>query len=409
MNETPSTEGFRFEIHKPAPDSRARRSTLTTPHGSLETPAFIFCATKGAIKGCGMEDLERAGAQIVLSNTYHLMLRPGGERVERLGHLHGFTGWRGPMLTDSGGFQVFSLGHGSVAEEIKGSGSAAARRKERTFLKITEEGALFRSYVDGSKQLLTPERSIQVQRQLGADLIVVLDECTPYHVDRTYTRRSLELTHRWADRCLVELSRLQRKEPEPRQALYGVVQGGVYPDLRRQGAEEIARRPFFGNAIGGSLGAEKNQMYDVVAHTQECLSPVSLERPVHLLGIGEVDDIWEGVERGIDTFDCVHPTRIARHGMALTREAGQKKRWRFNLRNARFAEDPRPIAEDCHCPACRRYSRAYLHYCEKAREMRGTQLLSLHNVHFMVNLMRTIRRALDEGRFAEVKREWLGG
>jgi len=406
--ETIDYPGFGFTVTTQAVTGRARRGRLTTPHGVVETPAFIFCATKGAIKGCGMEDLEAAGAQMALSNTYHMMLRPGGERVERLGGLHRFTGWRGPMLTDSGGFQVFSLGHGSVADEIKGRTAGEAPRFARSILKISEEGALFRSYIDGSRQLLTPERSIQEQTQLGADLIVVLDECTPYHVDRGYTRRSLEMTHRWADRCLVEFRRLRQGEAlagERRQALYGIVQGGIYTDLRRQGAEAISQRPFFGHAIGGSLGAEKGQMYDVVEVTQERLSR---ERPVHLLGIGEVGDIWEGVERGIDTFDCVHPTRIARHGMALHREAGEAGKWRINLRNARFAEDPRPLSEDCLCPTCARYSRAYLHYCQKAGEMRGTQLLSIHNVHFMVRLMAEVRASLDAGLFAEAKREWLG-
>lgn len=386
--------GFGFDILARDGGSRARLGRLTTPHGPLMTPAFIFCATKAAIKAAGPAELKAANADIILANTYHLMLQPGAELVEKMGGLHRFMGWDGPMLTDSGGFQIFSLGHGSVADEIKGKRNTA---RPDTLRKITEEGARFRSYIDGAYHLLTPESSIDIQRRLGADLIVVLDECTPYHVDRDYTALSMAMTHRWGDRSLAEFIRGH----DGRQALYGIVQGGVYEDLRRESAEFVSSRPFFGYAVGGCLGGNKGEMYEVVGHAMRHLSP---ERPVHLLGIGDVPDIWTGVEMGIDSFDCVSPTRIARHGWALVRRADNH---RLNLRNARFREDSGPIEAECHCPACRGYSRAYIHHLLRAGEMFGLQLLTQHNIAFMTRLMATIRAALLAGRLAEAKRAWF--
>ncbi|MEM1399640.1 MAG: tRNA guanosine(34) transglycosylase Tgt, partial [Pseudomonadota bacterium] len=269
--------GFRFEIGARSPETRARVGRLTTPHGSLDTPAFIFCATKGAIKGLSPRQMRENESQIILSNTYHLMIQPGAELVEKAGGLHAFTGWNGPMLTDSGGFQIFSMGHGGVADEIKGRGRTVER--DKSLIEITEEGAVFRSYTDGAKLSLTPERSIDIQRKLGADLIVQFDECTPFHVDRDYTARSMELSHRWGDRCLEEFDR----GDDGSQALYGIVQGGVYEDLREVSSRYTADRPFFGTAIGGSLGQDKAQMYEVVAY---CSPHIAQDRPVHLLGIG---------------------------------------------------------------------------------------------------------------------------
>lgn len=394
MNEI-SYPGFDFEIVKTSEVGRARLGRLTTPHGALDTPAFVFCATKGSIKAADPYDLEAAGAQIMLSNTYHLMLRPGGETIERVGGLHRFTGWRGPMLTDSGGFQVFSLGHGSVADEIKGTRQSG---RERTLLEISEEGALFKSYLDGSRHLLTPERALLEQRQIGADIVLTFDECTPFHSDRDYTARSLERTHRWGDRSIEEFLR----HHDGRQALYGILQGGVYEDLRMRAAEWVSDRPFFGHAVGGTLGGEKEQMYEVV---DWAIAPLRRDRPVHLLGIGGVRDLWEGVELGVDTFDCVSPTRIARHGWMLTRH---EKAWRRNLKNARFKEDDGPLDEDCECPTCRRFPRALVHHLFRAHEIQAQHHLTVHNIHFITRLMRTIRQSIADGRFAEVKREWLG-
>ena len=387
--------GFRFGVLAEDPGSRARVGRIDTPHGSLRTPAFIFCATKATVKAASVEDLEAANVDIILANTYHMLIQPGPDVVERMGGLHKFMGWDGPMLTDSGGFQIFSLGQGTEADEIKSSG---ARKQTKLLQKLTEEGATFRSPRDGSYHTLSPESSIQIQRKLGADLIVVLDECTPYHVDQAYTENSLALTKRWADRSLAEFERSH----DGRQALYGVVQGGVYEALRRESAEFVSSRPFFGHAVGGCLGAQADQMYDVVRFSME---PLRRDRPVHLLGIGAIRDIWEGVEMGIDTFDCVTPTRIARHGWALSREAPSFRR---NLRNAKFCEDDAPLDEDCDCIACRRHSRAYIHHLLKANEILGLHLLTVHNIRYMTRLLATVRSAILAGRLKEAKADWLG-
>jgi len=388
--------GFGFEVLAEDPGSCARVGRIDTPHGSLRTPAFIFCATKATVKAASVDDLEAANVDIILANTYHMLIQPGPDVVERMGGLHKFMGWDGPMLTDSGGFQIFSLGQGTEADEIKSSG---ARKQTKLLQKLTEEGAIFRSPRDGSYHTLSPESSIQIQRKLGADLIVVLDECTPYHVDQAYTENSLALTKRWADRSLAEFERSH----DGRQALYGVVQGGIYEALRRESAEFVSSRPFFGHAVGGCLGAQADQMYDVVRYSME---PLRRDRPVHLLGIGAIRDIWEGVEMGIDTFDCVTPTRIARHGWALSREAPAFRR---NLRNAKFREDDAPLDEDCDCIACRRHSRAYIHHLLKANEILGLHLLTVHNIRYMTRLLATVRSAILAGRLREAKADWLGG
>ncbi|MCA8909967.1 MAG: tRNA guanosine(34) transglycosylase Tgt [Rhodospirillaceae bacterium] len=387
--------GFGFDILARDAASRARCGRLATPHGAIDTPAFIFCATKAAIKGLAPEQMRAAGAQIILSNTYHLMVQPGADTVAALGGLHRLTGWDGPMLTDSGGFQIFSMGHGSVADEVKGRGQRFA---ESSLLKVSEDGAVFRSYLDGSKLTLTPEGAIDIQRKLGADLIVQLDECTPFHVDRTYTQKSMAMSHRWGDRCIAEFDR----HDDGRQALYGIVQGGVYPDLRAESSAYTRDRPFFGTAIGGSLGADKEQMREVVGW---CMDHVHPDRPVHLLGIGGIGDILAGVAMGIDTFDCVHPTRVARHGWALMKGA---KGERVNLRNARFRTQADPLDPDCPCPACARPA-GYLHHLVKASEPLALSLVTAHNVTTMTRLMAEIRAAIPAGRLAEVAAAWLAG
>ena len=400
--------GFSFEIaHRttgdPAWPGRARAGRLTTPHGDIETPAFIFCATKAAIKVATPDQVRAEGTQIILSNTYHLMLRPGAEIVARHGGLHRMTGWDGPMLTDSGGFQIFSLGHGSVAEEIKGNRNAG---RDPTLLEVTEQGAAFRSYIDGSVHNLTPEGAIQIQRDLGADIILVLDECTPYHVDREYTARSMALSHRWARRSLEEFQRHAAGSAGP-QALYGIVQGGVYGDLRQESAEFALSQPTFGHAVGGCLGGSEAEMHEVVGLA---MTPLDDERPVHLLGIGGVGDIWRGVAKGVDTFDCVTPTRLARHGSALMRPdvGGQiPDRDYINLRNTRFREDRGPLDPECDCYSCRTFTRSYLHHLVKAREILAMQLLTIHNIAFMNRLMRTVREAIRADRFPVTMREWV--
>lgn len=396
--------GFGFEVVKTAPGGRARLGRVTTPHGAFQTPSFIFCATKAAIKAAPMAVLAEHGADIVLANTYHLMLRPGADVIAAHGGLHNFVGWTGPMLTDSGGFQVFSLGHGGVAQEVKGKRTS---QLPVTRLKIDEEaGVTFRSYVDGARITLSPERSIAIQRQLGADFIVVFDECTPFHVDRDYTARALAMTHRWADRCIDAFDAPMDgwgpgQGSAGAQALYGICSGGVYEDLRAESADFVNDRPYFGQAVGDCLGADTAQMRAVVGHA---MARLRRDRPTHLLGIGGVADIWEGVALGIDTFDCVSPTRIARHGWALTRWA---ENWRLNLRNARFRADTGPLDPECDCQACATVSRAYIHHLLKAGEILGMQLLTTHNVRFMTRLMGAVRAAILEDRFDAAKAHWI--
>lgn len=390
---------FSFKVSKLGPNA-ARLGSLQTPHGTIQTPAFIFCATRAAMKSLTVEQLKTANTQIILSNTYHLMLQPGPEVLEAHGGLQKFTGWHGPMLTDSGGFQIFSLGSGNIADEIKGRRMLA---QNKTLLRLSENGAEFKSYIDGRKYLLTPEESIRVQRGLGADLIVVLDECTPFHVDKSYTQESMERSHRWALRSLQEYLR----HDNGTQKLYGIVQGGVYPDLRAQSVDFVNSNEFFGHAVGGSLGADKQQMYDVVALT---MSMLSKDRPVHLLGIGCITDIFNGVLNGVDTFDCVHPTRIARHGGALVKpwhRPDDENREHLNVRNSKYKLDQNPIETDCNCATCANYSLGYIHYLLKTETTLAHTLLAQHNAHFMNDLMQEIRNAITNNKFMELRNKWL--
>lgn len=385
---------FKFDITFKDPKSRARLGRYTTPHGTIDTPNFIFCGTKASIKGLSPHQMREARSDIILSNTYHLMLSPGPDLIEKMGGLHKFMGWDGPMLTDSGGFQIFSLGHGSVADEIKGRGQ---RNKSKSILKITEEGAEFKSYLDGKVFFLSPENSIQIQRKLGADLIVQLDECTPFHVDKEYTARSMEMSMRWGDRSLAEHAR----HDTGKQAMYGIVQGGVYPDLRKESSEYTRDRSFFATAIGGSLGSHKEQMYEVVGM---CMAHIHQDRPVHLLGIGSFLDIFTNVRQGIDTFDCVSPTRIARHGWALVKGAPKE---RINLRNASFMTDPDPIDRSCDCFTCKNHSRSYIHHLFRVGETLGMHLTSIHNVYTMNRLMREIRQSIQDDSLDTLQKQWI--
>ncbi len=392
------SQTFNFSILKQGTGS-SRLGLLQTPHGTVETPAFIFCATRAAMKSLTVEQLRAANTQIILSNTYHLMLQPGAESLKAQGGLQKFTGWRGPMLTDSGGFQIFSLGSGNVADEIKGR---RLQSQDKSLISLSEEGARFRSYIDGREYLLTPEESIHIQRCLGADLIVVLDECTPYHVDKQYTKDSMDRSHRWALRSLKNYQTYD----DGKQKLYGIIQGGVYPDLRKESTDFVNSQPFFGHAIGGSLGASKQQMYDVVGLTMSLLSK---DRPTHLLGIGGIQDIFSGVLQGIDTFDCVHPTRIARHGGALVKpwnrdHAGEREH--INLRNSQFKLDQDPIETDCGCATCANYSRGYIHHLLKTETALSFTLIAQHNAYFMNDLMQRIRKAIKDNTLLELQNQW---
>jgi queuine tRNA-ribosyltransferase len=386
-----------FTIRTPAPDSLARTGTLHLSHGDVDTPAFVPLATKGAVKALEPRDVEALGFQMILGNTFHLLLAPGPELIQRAGGLHEFMRWDRPIITDSGGFQVFSLGHGSVADEIKGRGRRGEDGREGTILAIEEAGVRFRSYLDGSERFIGPEISMSVQAALGSDIALAFDECTPFHVSREYTARSTERTHRWLERCL----RWHADRGPAGQAVYGIVQGGVEPDLRRESAATVAGSGCDGIAIGGSLGQDKTQMHEVVAMTARDLERLAPGRPRHLLGIGDIDDLIRGVELGIDTFDCALPTRIGRHGVALVPDP--EGRWRVDLVKGRWRESREPILDGCPCPACAGgHSRAYLHHLLRAGELTALRLVTLHNLSFVGRVMADLRAAIDRGRLPEV-------
>ncbi len=379
-----------------ARDGSARAGVLVTPHGEIHTPAFVPLATSATVKTLHAAEVAALGYEMVLGNTFHLFIRPGHEHIAHMGGLHEFMAWRRPIITDSGGFQVFSMGHGSVADEIKGRRG----QRESRILSIDEEGVRFQSYDDGSERFMGPETSMEVQAKLGSDIALAFDECTPFHVDREYTARSTARTHRWLDRCID----WQRANAPEGQMLFGIVQGGVYEDLRIESAERVASSDVDGVAVGGSLGQEKAQMHEVV---EWALRPVREEQPRHLLGIGDVDDILHAVAAGIDTFDCATPTRLARHGTALVPDP--EARWRLDLTKPEWRESRDPIAAGCPCPACQEHTRGYLHYLARAKELTAARLISLHNLTFMGLLMKQIRDTIQEGEFASYSALVLSG
>lgn len=389
---------FNFEIIKQSKSCNARLGIIHTPHGAVKTPAIIFCGTKANVKGVTIDHLKQEKTQIILSNTYHLLLQPGPEIIQKAGGLHKFTGWDGPMFTDSGGYQVFSLGYGGVAAEIKG---VKLSHGKKSLLRITEEGALFRSYIDGKKVLLTPELSIQTQIALGADIIVCLDECTPYNTDKMLVSNSMVRNKRWALRCRNELERSGNNT----QGLINVVQGGVYEDLRLESASFANENDFDGLAIGGSLGKTVDEMYSIVKMTKGMLNN---NKYVHLLGIGGIKDIFTCFKYGIDTFDCVSPTRIARHGIALVKvkENKIKNNNQINITSAPFTEDFNPISEECDCYTCKNFTKAYIHHLFKAKETLGGQLLSFHNIRFLNHMMENIRNAIENDNIDEVEKDY---
>jgi queuine tRNA-ribosyltransferase len=363
---------FSFELIAEDQHSQARAGLIHTPHGDIPTPVFAPVGTQATVKTLTPTDLEKLGATLILSNTYHLYLRPGVEVIADFGGLHHFMQWHGPILTDSGGFQVFSL------EGLR---------------EIDEAGVTFRSHLDGSRHRFTPERVIAIQEQLGADIIMAFDECPPPG-DYAYNIEALNRTHRWAERC-----RAAQRRPD--QALYGIVQGGVFTDLRAQSAEFLTALDFPGYAIGGlSVGETKAQMHKIL----ELLHPLLPRyKPRYLMGVGSPEDLFESVARGVDQFDCVLPTRIARNGAVFTHQG------RLNLRNARFAADKNPIEAACQCYTCRTFSLAYLRHLLIARETLALRLATIHNLHFMLELMRRIRQSIIAGNFAVYKDEFLAG
>jgi queuine tRNA-ribosyltransferase len=384
----------RFTIE--APDAAARAGLIHTAHGDVRTPAFVPLASTATVKSLHAAEVAALGYDMVLGNTFHLFIQPEPDLVAEMGGLHEFMGWGRAIITDSGGYQVFSMGHGSVAGEIK------RRRDRRTsmIVAIEEKGVRFRSYLDGRERFMGPETSMEVQAKLGSDIALAFDECTPFHVDRDYTARSMERTHRWLDRCVAWCS----EHAPPAQLLYGIVQGGVYEDLRAQSTAYVAESGVPGIAIGGSLGQEKAQMLEVVGWSVGALpeSP-----PRHLLGIGDVDDLVHAVGLGIDTFDCATPTRLARHGTALVPDP--EGRWRLDLTKSANRTSREPIDERCPCAACREHTRGYLHYLLRAGELTGKRLLTLHNLTFMQRLMSGMREAILAGEFTDHARAVLAG
>lgn len=384
---------FNFKILKKSSFSLARISLLETPHGQIFTPAFIPVATQGVLKGLSPKELENLGVQILLVNTYHLYLRPGPETIEKLGGIFKFMGWRGPLMTDSGGFQIFSLGKGlehGIGKIIKIFPEKNFRKKSfPKLVRIFEEGVLFISHLDGSKHFFTPEKSIEVQAILGADFVFAFDECTSPFSDYKYTQKALQRTHRWAKRSLEEFERQKRKR-KTKQAIFGVLQGGEYRDLREKSAKFMRNLDFFGFGIGGSLGKSKKQMFQILEWTLPLLPQ---EKPRHLLGIGRPEDIKESVKRGVDLFDCVWPTRIARRGTFIISEQKTLK-----ITKKEYKESQKPIQENCPCYCCQNFTRAYLHYLFKTKETLAFRLATLHNLTFMINFMKKIRKEIKKGK-----------
>ena len=361
---------FSFTVDHQETRTRARIGRIQTAHGLIKTPAFMPVGTQGSVKSLTPEELSASGVEIILANTYHLYLRPGHERIERLGGLHDFMHWSGPILTDSGGFQVFSLG---------------------ALRKITAEGVSFRSHLDGSSHFLTPELAIRIQEALGSDIAMCLDECTPYPVSYDVARFSQELTRDWALRCRA----VHQKE---NQALFGIIQGSVFQDLRRESVQAIAGIGFDGYALGGlSVGEKKTERQEIMDY---CLPLLPGDKPKYLMGLGTPEDLVEGVGLGADMFDCVIPTRNARNGMLFTR------RGRIIIKKAEYADDPGPVDQDCACYTCRHYSRAYLRHLYLSRELLSYRLNTLHNIHYFLELMRSLQDAVAQDRFLEFKKDF---
>lgn len=361
---------FRFDLLKKGAKTGARRGKIHTPHGIVETPVFMPVGTQGTVKAMTPEQLEHLGVEMILGNTYHLYLRPGHELIRELGGLHQFSGWRKPILTDSGGYQVFSLGD---------------------LRKITEDGVKFQSHIDGSYHFLTPELSVEIQEALGADIIMCFDECPPYPESYDYVRNSLDLTLRWAKRCKTA----KRREES---ALFGIIQGGMFADLREKAAKEISEIEFDGYAIGGlSVGESKQLMYEMVEASVPHMPEGS---PRYLMGVGTPEDLVECVGRGVDMFDCVMPTRNARNGSLFTSFG------KVVIKNSRYERDEGPIDENCGCYTCRNFSRAYLRHLYMSREILASVLNTIHNIYYYLSLMRNIRKAIDTDRFEHFKKEF---
>lgn len=395
-----------FDVTQKEKDTRARTGIIHTDHGDIETPIFMPVGTQGTVKSLDFEDLKNLEAQIILGNTYHLHLRPGEDLIAQFGGLHKFMNWDRPILTDSGGFQVFSLGAQKTRKEN------GRETKNDKLVEIDEEGVTFRSYIDGSKHRFTPEEAIRIQHKIGADIIMAFDECTPDDANTEYTLSAMERTHRWADRCIIE----HQKNSEfhgYRQFLFGIIQGANHKELREQSAQTISKMDFDGIAIGGeSIGYNMEATKNILDWVAPFLPE---EKPRYTMGLGYSPlDLFEVVERGVDMFDCVAPTRIARNGTLyvhpeILKEIKTNSKWndRIDITKAEFRDDTSPIDPECECFTCKNHSRSYLHHLFKSEELLAYRLATLHNLHFFLNLMKEIRKAIKENRFLELKKRWI--
>ncbi len=397
---------LKFKIEKELKGELGRVGVLNTLHGEIKTPAFVTVGTKATVKALTIEQVKNLGAQIVLANTYHLYLQPGNELIKQAGGLHKFMNWNGPIMTDSGGFQVFSLGEAfgnsitKIANKplcqhtqfVRDEASNKIGDNLERLMKIDEEGVSFRSHLDGSQHRFTPEKSIEIQHDLGADIIFAFDECTSPQANYNYQKGALERTHRWAERSFAQHKQLGTEK----QSLFGIVQGGRFEDLRKNSAQMISQMDFAGFGIGGSF--EKEDMYTAVGWVNQILPK---EKPRHLLGIGEPEDLFGGVQNGVDLFDCVSPTRMGRNGTLHT------KNGRININNSQFQDDFSPVDGKCQCYVCQNYSKAYLAHLFRAKEMLAGTLASLHNLYFIINLVDKIRQSILDGNFFEFKKEFL--
>lgn len=387
------TQPFSFSIYSRDSQTRARTGVIKTPHGTIETPAFIPVGTQATVKSLTPEEITTVGTQMFFVNTYHMAMRPGIDTVQRLGGLHAFMKWNGPIITDSGGFQVFSL---------------SREEGEQTLVKITEDGVQFRSHWDGSYHLFTPEASMEYQWKLGSDIHIAFDDCTPNGVSYEQAKTSMERTHRWAKRSVAAHNTFGKQySQQPYQALYGSVQGSIYQDLREQSAKFISSLDTDGIAVGGvSVGESKQDMYNVIAWVTPLLPE---QKPRHLLGVGEIDDIFQAVKQGIDTFDCVQATRLARTGYLYSTQNlnGTLQSFVVNISKSIYQEDVNPIDATCLCYTCQKFSRAYVHHLFKVRELLGYRLATIHNLTFLHSLVSTIRQAIVNGTLLELEKQWL--
>lgn len=369
---------FEFKIIKNCPQTKARVGKFKTPHGIIETPVFMPVGTLASVKTVSQEELKKIGTEIILANAYHLYLRPGYKIIKKLGGLHNFMNWQKPILTDSGGFQVFSLGMGS--------------KNNNTLVKINNNGVWFRSHLDGSRHFFTPEKVIKIENDLDADIIMAFDECAPIGVSKKYVKEAMERTHQW-------LIRSKKAHKNKNQALFGIIQGGIYKDLREKSAKFVSSLDLPGIALGGlAVGEPKKKRYEIVKFTEKFLPK---DKPRYLMGVGDPKDLLESIERGMDMFDSVMPTRIARNGTVWNNEG------RIDLTTSKYKRDSKPIDKNCSCPACKNYSRAYISHLLREKEILGIRLTTIHNLYFIFNLIKNTRKAIKKGKFLEFKRKFL--